>query len=145
MVLEGWEYKWERMWHGSFYVGVSRAAQQKCIILISVIDEKSLDSIGKSEKWKYQHTVCKNIEKKALEQRKQDLAKGFGTPADLKDRLHTFILNMRDKTSRLPDNNGKTAILARLTEYDHDLNNFFQSLRRSTRTRRPTTRVLNTS
>ena len=144
MVLEGWSYKWESMWPGIFYVGVSRAAEQKCIILNSEITVASLDSVGKSEKWKYQDTVCKNIEKKALEQRKQDLANGFGTPADLKDRLHTFILNMRDKTSHLPDSNVKTAILARLTEYEHDLNNF-QLVRRSTRTRRPTTRMLDTS
>ena len=99
MVLEGWSYKWESMWPGIFYVGVSRAAEQKCIILNSEIDQASLDSVGKSEKWKYQDTVCKNIEKKALEQRKQDLANGFGTPADLKDRLHTFISNMRGALS----------------------------------------------
>ena len=144
MVLEGWSYKWESMWPGIFYVGVSRAAEQKCIILNSEIDQASLDSVGKSEKWKYQDTVCKNIEKKALEQRKQDLANGFGTPADLKDRLHTFISNMRGKTSHLPDSNVKTAILARLTEYEQDLNNF-QLVRRSTRLRRPTRRMLDTS
>ena len=124
MVLQGWASKWERMWPGIFYVGVSRAAERTGIILDSVIDETSLKCIGSSKQWKDQNTECEEIKNKALEQRTHDLQNHFGTPSDLKQRLGRFILNMRHKTSHLPDDDVKTAILSQLQEYEEDLGNF---------------------
>ena len=151
MVLDSWESQWENRWPGLFYVGSSRACEKGDIYIQGSLCKRSLRGIGSGDTWNEQNNVCKEIEKKAIKERKKDLQNGVGTEEDFQHLYAWFIETMKTKMSNWQPSDDeietKKIIQKKLDTYQKDFKEEFNAtpnrfnVRRSLRSRRQTTRL----